>query len=75
MGGHSCQAGHAGVVISGRLSGSHDDVSKIGIGPGDAYYFVSGHDGWVFGDGTWVMYEFAETGKTSTLGLKLINKL
>lgn len=68
MGGHSCQAGHAGVVISGRLSGSHDDVSKIGIGPGDAYYFVSGHDGWV-------IYEFAETGKTSTLGLKLINKL
>ena len=62
-GGHSCQAGHIGVVISGRLACSHDDGSKIEVGPGDAYYFAPGHDGWVIGDEECVMYEFVEGGK------------
>ena len=63
VGGHSCQAGHIGVVISGRLGCSHDDGSKIEVGPGDAYYFAPGHDGWVIGDEECVMYEFVEAGK------------
>ena len=63
VGGHSCQAGHIGVVISGRLGCSHDDGSKIEVGPGDAYYFAPGHDGWVIGDEQCVMYEFVEGGK------------
>ena len=63
VGGHSCQAGHVGVVISGRLGCSHDDGSKIEVGPGDAYYFAPGHDGWVVGDEPCVMYEIVEAGK------------
>ena len=63
VGGHSCQAGHVGVVVSGRLGCSHDDGSKIEVGPGDAYYFAPGHDGWVVGDEPCVMYEIVEAGK------------
>ena len=63
VGGHSCQAGHVGVVISGRLGCSHDDGSKIEVGPGDAYYFAPGHDGLVVGDEPCVMYEIVEAGK------------
>ena len=51
------------VVISGRLGCSHDDGSKIEVGPGDAYYFAPGHDGWVVGDEPCVMYEIVEAGK------------
>ena len=57
VGGDSCQAGHVGVVISGRLGCSHNDGSRIEVGPGDAYYFAPGHDGWVLGDEPCVMYE------------------
>ena len=63
VGGDSCQAGHVGVVISGRLACTHDDGSKIEVGPGDAYYFAPGHDGWVVGDEQCVMYEIVEGGK------------
>ena len=63
VGGDSCQAGHVGVVISGRLGCSHDDGSKLEVGPGDAYYFAPGHDGWVIGDEPCVMYEIVEGGK------------
>ena len=63
VGGDSCQAGHVGVVISGRLACTHDDGSKIEVGPGDAYYFAPGHDGWVIGDEQCVMYEIVEGGK------------
>jgi len=52
-----------GVVISGRLACTHDDGSKIEVGPGDAYYFAPGHDGWVIGDEQCVMYEIVEGGK------------
>ena len=37
--------------------------SKIEVGPGDAYYFAPGHDGWVIGDEPCVMYEIVEGGK------------
>ena len=37
--------------------------SKIEVGPGDAYYFAPGHDGWVVGDEPCVMYEIVEAGK------------
>ena len=63
VGGDSCQAGHVGVVISGRLACTHDDGSKIEVGPGDAYYLAPGHDGWVIGDEQCVMYEIVEGGK------------
>ena len=33
------------------------------VGPGDAYYFAPGHDGWIIGDEPCEVYEFVETGK------------
>ena len=42
---------------------SHNDGSRIEVGPGDAYYFAPGHDGWVLGDEPCVMYEIVESGK------------
>ena len=36
---------------------------KIEVGPGDAYYFAPGHDGWVIGDEPCIMYEIVEGGK------------
>ena len=50
VGGHSCQAGHVGVIIQGTLKCVHDDGSEIEVSAGDAYYFAPGHDGWVVGD-------------------------
>ena len=63
FGGDSCQAGHICIVISGRLGCSHDDGSKIEVGPGNAYCFAPGHDGWVIGDELSVMYEIVEREK------------
>ena len=63
VGGNSCQAGHVGVVISGRMKCIHDDGSELEVGPGDAYYFAPGHDGWIIGDEPCEVYEFGETGK------------
>ena len=63
VGGDSCQAGHIGIAISRRLGCSHDDGSKIEVGPGDDCYFAPGHDGWVIGDEPCVMYEIVEGGK------------
>ena len=63
VGGESCQAGHVGVVISGGMKCIHDDGSELEVGPGDAYYFAPGHDGWVLGEEPCVVYEIVEGGK------------
>ena len=63
VGGDSCQAGHVGVIIQGKLMCVHDDGSEVLAEAGDAYYFAPGHDGWVVGDEPVIGYEFAETGK------------
>ena len=63
VGGDSCQAGHVGVVISGNMKCVHDDGSELEVGPGDAYYFAPGHDGWVLGDKPCEVYEIVEGGK------------
>ena len=36
----------------------HDDGSEIEVGPGEAYIFEPGHDGWVIGNEPCVAYEF-----------------
>ena len=41
----------------------HDDGSELEVGPGDAYYFAPGHDGWVLGDKLCEVYEIVEGGK------------
>ena len=63
VGGHSCQAEHVGVVISGQLKCIHEDGSEIAVKPGDAYYFAPGHDAWVVGNEPCVMYEIVGMGK------------
>ena len=63
VGGHSCQAGHVGVIIQGTLKCAHDDGSEIEVSAGDAYYFAPGHDGWVVGDETVIAYEIMDSGK------------
>ncbi len=59
VGGHSCQAAHVGVVMSGSMTVAHDDGSEITVHAGDAYTFAPGHDGWVNGDEEFVGYEFS----------------
>ena len=63
VGGNSCQAGHVGVVISGRMKCIHDDGSELEVGPCDDYYFAPGHDVCIIGDEPCEVYEFVETGK------------
>ena len=63
VGGDRWQAGHVGVVISGKMKCVHDDGSELAVGPGDAYYFAPGHDGWVLGDKPCEVYEIVEGGK------------
>ena len=63
VGGDSCQAGHVGVIIQGKLMCEHNDGSGVLAEAGDAYYFAPGHDGWVEGDETVIAYEIVGAGK------------
>ena len=46
----SCQARHAGIVLSGRFAVRMDDGTEVELGPGDAHVVAPGHDAWVVGD-------------------------
>lgn len=46
----SCQARHAGVVLSGRFAVRMDDGTEVELGAGDAHVVAPGHDAWVIGD-------------------------
>ncbi|MFE6868458.1 cupin domain-containing protein [Kitasatospora sp. NPDC057692] len=46
----SCQAAHAGYVLSGRLKVVMDDGQEDEFGPGDFMLCAPGHDAWVVGD-------------------------
>lgn len=63
VGGESCQAGHVGVIIQGKLRCVHDDGTEVLAEAGDAYYFAPGHDGWVEGDDEVIAYEIVGAGK------------
>jgi hypothetical protein len=58
----SCQASHAGYVISGRLHVRMDDGQEYELGPGDAHIVSPGHDAWVVGDEPCIAVDFATTG-------------
>ncbi|MEW2220028.1 cupin domain-containing protein [Streptomyces sp. NPDC006990] len=45
----SCQAAHAGYIVSGRMKIVMDDGEEVEIGPGDALDCPPGHDAWVVG--------------------------
>jgi Cupin domain len=46
----SCQAAHAGYVISGRMHIVMDDGQEADFGPGDYMLCDPGHDAWIVGD-------------------------
>lgn len=46
----SCEAAHAGYVLSGRLTVKMDDGEQETFGPGDFMVVPPGHDAWVVGD-------------------------
>ncbi|MFD8478974.1 cupin domain-containing protein [Kitasatospora sp. NPDC059673] len=46
----SCQASHAGYVISGRMRIEMDDGQAEEFGAGDVMICPPGHDAWVLGD-------------------------
>ncbi|MGW4383139.1 cupin domain-containing protein [Kitasatospora sp. NPDC004531] len=46
----SCQASHAGYVISGRMRVEMDDGQAEEFGAGDVMVCPPGHDAWVIGD-------------------------
>jgi quercetin dioxygenase-like cupin family protein len=54
----SCQAGHTGYVVSGRMHLRMDDGTEREIGPGDAVRIEPGHDAWVVGNENCVMIDF-----------------
>lgn len=58
VGTDSCQNDHVGYVQSGRLVVRHDDGTELTVSPGDAYRIAPGHDAWVEGDETVVVFEF-----------------
>jgi hypothetical protein len=58
----SCQAAHAGVILSGRFRVRMDDGEEREFGPGDVHVVSPGHDAWVVGDEPVVALDFASTG-------------
>jgi hypothetical protein len=55
----SCQVHHTGYVVSGRIGVRLDDGTEMEAGPGDAYDFPPGHDGWVIGGEPYVGVDFS----------------
>ncbi|MCF3182090.1 cupin domain-containing protein [Streptomyces polychromogenes] len=50
VGTDSCQAGHTGYMVSGRMRVVMDDGTAEDYGPGDFMQIAPGHDAWVVGD-------------------------
>jgi len=46
----SCQAGHTGYFVSGRMKVVMDDGEETEYGPGDFAVMAPGHDAWIVGD-------------------------
>ena len=54
----TCQQGHVGYVLSGRMKVVMDDGSEGEAGPGDAVVIAPGHDAWTVGDEACVVLDF-----------------
>jgi mannose-6-phosphate isomerase-like protein (cupin superfamily) len=59
----SCQVHHVGFQSSGRMHVRMDDGTELDVEAGDAVDIPPGHDAWVEGDETAVLYQFAELGQ------------
>jgi quercetin dioxygenase-like cupin family protein len=55
----SCQAGHTGYCLSGRMKVVMDDGEEAEIGAGDAFVISPGHDAWIVGDEPCVALDFS----------------
>jgi mannose-6-phosphate isomerase-like protein (cupin superfamily) len=53
----SCQVGHVGYVVSGRITIQMADGSRKSIGQGESYAIPPGHDAWVEGAEPFVAIE------------------
>jgi quercetin dioxygenase-like cupin family protein len=58
VGTDSCQAGHMGCVITGRMKIVMDDGEHAEFGPGDVMLIPPGHDAWVIGDEPCVLIDW-----------------
>jgi hypothetical protein len=63
MGGDSCQASHAGYVVSGRMKIVMNDGAECEVGPGEIMVASPGHDAWVVGDEPCVLIDFGSSVK------------
>jgi hypothetical protein len=54
----SCEAGHVGYVISGRMRIIMDSGDEMEFGPGDVMSCPPGHDAFVVGDETCVVIDW-----------------
>jgi uncharacterized cupin superfamily protein len=54
----SCQAAHAGYVLSGRMKIVADDGKEAEVAPGDVFTIPPGHDAWTVGSEACVMIDF-----------------
>ena len=59
----SCQSGHTGYVVEGRMVVKMDDGAEVEFGPGDAFYMPPGHDAWTVGDERCVLIDVTGFGK------------
>jgi len=53
----SCQVGHVGYAVSGRITVRANDGAQITIAPGMSYTIPPGHDAWVEGNEPFVGIE------------------
>jgi quercetin dioxygenase-like cupin family protein len=58
----SCQAAHAGYVMSGRMAIRMDDGEEVEFGPGDFMECAPGHDAWIVGDEACVVVDWTGFG-------------
>ena len=54
----SCQAAHAGYIMSGHLTVRMDDGSETNFDPGDLMIVAPGHDAWVVGNEACIMLDW-----------------
>jgi hypothetical protein len=50
VGTDSCQVGHIGYLLDGRMALKMKDGTEREFGPGDTFYVSPRHDAWIVGD-------------------------
>ncbi len=55
----SCQVHHNGYVVQGRMRIRMDDGTEQDVSAGDVLVCPPGHDAWIVGDETCIMFDFS----------------